>query len=64
MADSQPRVRAPEFPAGLEWLNTGRPLKIAELRGKIIVVDFWTYCCINCMHILPDLKKTGAEISR
>lgn len=57
MAESQPRVRAPEFPAGLEWLNTGRPLKIAELRGKIIVVDFWTYCCINCMHILPDLKK-------
>lgn len=50
-------VNAPEFPAGAEWLNTDRPLSIAGLRGKIVLLDFWTYCCINCQHILPDLKR-------
>ena len=39
-----PRVRAPEFPAGLDWINTnGRPLTLAELRGRIVFLDFWTY---------------------
>jgi thiol-disulfide isomerase/thioredoxin len=51
------KVRAPEFKAGLDWLNIDKPLKIKELKGKIILIDFWTYCCINCMHILPELKK-------
>ncbi len=50
-------VNAPEFPTDLDWLNTGRPLSIKELRGKAILLDFWTYCCINCMHVLPDLKR-------
>ena len=50
------RVRAPEFPAGLGWLNVGRPLSMADLRGKVVLLDFWTFCCINCMHVLPDLK--------
>ncbi|MDW8106898.1 MAG: thioredoxin-like domain-containing protein [Armatimonadota bacterium] len=50
-------VNAPEFPEGLEWLNTDRPLRLRDLRGKVVLLDFWTYCCINCMHILPDLKK-------
>ncbi len=50
-------VNAPDFPEGLEWLNTDRPLSLRELRGKVVLLDFWTYCCINCMHILPDLKK-------
>ncbi|MCA9178071.1 MAG: redoxin domain-containing protein [Planctomycetales bacterium] len=45
-----------EFPAGLEWMNT-RPLKLQNLRGKFVLLDFWTYCCINCIHILPELKK-------
>ena len=51
------RVNAPEFPGGLEWLNTGRRLTLKELRGKIVMLDFWTYCCINCMHVIPDLKR-------
>jgi hypothetical protein len=38
------KVSAPEFPHGLEWLNTERPLALAELRGKLVVLDFWTYC--------------------
>jgi thiol-disulfide isomerase/thioredoxin len=52
----QPRVRAPEFPKNQTWLNTDRPLSLAELKGRIVLLDFWTYCCINCTHILPDLK--------
>ncbi len=49
-------IPAPEFPVGLDWLNTGRPLTLAELRGKIVILDFWTYGCINCIHVIPDLK--------
>ncbi|GIV08059.1 MAG: hypothetical protein KatS3mg019_0150 [Fimbriimonadales bacterium] len=50
-------INAPEFPEGLQWLNTERPISLRELRGKVVLLDFWTYCCINCMHILPDLKR-------
>ncbi len=37
-------TNAPEFPPGLEWVNTDRPLTMAQLRGKLVVLDFWTYC--------------------
>lgn len=62
MADeSEPlkgRIYAPDFPTHLEWLNTGgKHLRLAKLRGKIVLLDFWTYGCINCIHIIPDLKK-------
>lgn len=53
---SQSQIHAPEFPAGLPWLNTDAPLTIAGLRGKVVLLDFWTYGCINCMHVLPELK--------
>jgi len=51
-------VQVPEdiLDGGAEWLNTARPLTVPDLKGKIVLLDFWTYCCINCMHILPDLK--------
>lgn len=53
---------APEFPAGLDWINTGgMPLSIAGLRGKVILLDFWTFGCINCIHVIPDLKKLEAK---
>nr|XP_018900063.1 PREDICTED: NHL repeat-containing protein 2 [Bemisia tabaci] len=46
-----------DFRNGLEWMNTTQPLSLhKDLTGKIIILDFFTYCCINCMHILPDLK--------
>ncbi|MDA1188717.1 MAG: hypothetical protein O2854_03445 [Chloroflexi bacterium] len=35
---------APEFPAGLDWLNTSRPITLADLKRKLTVLDFWTYC--------------------
>ncbi len=38
------RWPAPEFPPGLEWLNVPRPLTLRELRGKVVLLDFWTYC--------------------
>jgi hypothetical protein len=38
----QGRVRAPDFPIGLDWFNTERPLRLADLRGKLVIVDFWT----------------------
>jgi DNA-binding beta-propeller fold protein YncE len=52
---------APEFPTGLEWLNTATPPTMAGLRGKIVLLDFWTYGCINCIHIIPDLERLEAQ---
>lgn len=54
-------VRAPALTGGVEWLNTATPLDGNQLQGKIVVLDFWTYCCINCLHILPDLKQLEKE---
>ncbi len=53
----QGRVRAPELTGARGWLNTERPLSLAALKGKVVLLDFWTYGCINCVHIIPDLKK-------
>src|SRR4051794_40350712 len=50
------RVRAPEL-RGRGWLNTGgKDLTLADLRGKIVILDFWTYGCINCLHVLDELR--------
>ena len=51
------RRAAPELDGGVAWLNTAGPIQLKDLRGKIVVLDFWTLCCINCMHTLPDLAK-------
>lgn len=48
---------APEFPAGLEWINVSAPLTLDDLRGKVVVLDFWTYGCINCIHMIPVLEQ-------
>lgn len=49
-------LSVPEFPEGLEWLNTEAPISVyKDLCGKVVVLDFFTYCCINCIHLLPDL---------
>lgn len=50
-------TKAPEFPPDFDWINTKEPLSIEKLKGHVIVLDFWTYCCINCMHTLPVLAE-------
>jgi len=48
--------KAPEFP-DFDWLNTDTKLSLSKLKGHVVVLDFWTYCCINCMHTLPTLAR-------
>lgn len=48
---------APEFVGITKWLNTDRPLTLQELRGKVVLVDIWTYTCINCIRTLPYLTR-------
>ncbi|KAM3860171.1 NHL repeat-containing protein 2 [Diretmus argenteus] len=56
--DEREDLKIPDFQTGLEWLNTEGPLSFTkELAGKVVLLDFFTYCCINCMHILPDLHQ-------
>ncbi|MDO8142764.1 MAG: thioredoxin-like domain-containing protein [Candidatus Brocadiales bacterium] len=65
MASAQKKsMPAPELYGGTAWLNVSRPLTIADLKGKMVLLDFWTYCCINCMHIIPDLKKLETKYSK
>ncbi len=54
-------VAAPAFPDGLDWLNTDAPLDLEQLKGKVVLLDFWTYGCINCIHIIPDLQRLEHE---
>ncbi|MFF5145371.1 NHL domain-containing thioredoxin family protein [Streptomyces sp. NPDC013157] len=52
------RVRAPELIGKGGWINTGdRQLSLAELRGRIVIADFWTFCCVNCLHVLDELRE-------
>ena len=53
---SMVRVRAPAFDHTVPWLNSDRPLSLNELRGQLVLLDFWTYGCINCLHVIPDLQ--------
>ncbi|CAM9320884.1 unnamed protein product [Chrysoparadoxa australica] len=49
--------RVPEFTKGLEWVNSP-PLTLGgDLRGRIVLLDFWTYACVNCMHVIPLLRR-------
>ncbi|MFD5266639.1 NHL domain-containing thioredoxin family protein [Streptomyces sp. NPDC058335] len=61
MTDSAPRrvrVRAPELVGKGGWLNTGgKQYSLADLRGRILVLDFWTFCCVNCLHVLDELRE-------
>lgn len=49
--------QAPEITGGGSWLNTDQPLTLAELRGRVVLIDFWTYSCINCIRTLPYLRQ-------
>ncbi len=52
------RVRAPELIGRGGWLNTGdQQYTLADLRGRIVILDFWTFCCVNCLHVLDELRE-------
>ncbi|NED71795.1 redoxin domain-containing protein [Streptomyces sp. SID9944] len=56
------RVRAPELTGKGGWLNTGgNQYTLADLRGRIVILDFWTFCCINCLHVLDELRELEAK---
>ncbi|GAA1117001.1 NHL domain-containing thioredoxin family protein [Nesterenkonia jeotgali] len=57
------RVRASEL-LGRGWLNTGgKDVSLEDLRGKIVILDFWTFCCINCLHVLDELRPLEQRFS-
>ena len=57
------RVRASEL-VGRGWLNTGgEQVALEDLRGKVVLLDFWTFCCINCLHVLDELRPLEEEFA-
>ncbi|MFF6885279.1 NHL domain-containing thioredoxin family protein [Streptomyces sp. NPDC012421] len=57
-APRRARVRAPELIGKGGWINTGgKDLKLADFRGRVLILDFWTFCCINCLHVLDELRE-------
>jgi sugar lactone lactonase YvrE len=54
---------APEFPPGMEWFNVSEGVTMSSLKGKIVLMDFWTYGCINCIHNMPYLKLLQEEFA-
>jgi thiol-disulfide isomerase/thioredoxin len=57
-------AKAPDLNIADAWLNTdGKPVSIHDLKGQVVLLDFWTYCCINCMHIFPDLHYLERKYS-
>ena len=54
---AKPHPKAIEFDSKLPWLNVSRPLTMKDLKGKVVILDFWTYGCINCIHVLEDFRK-------
>jgi len=56
MQEEQGPIHAPEFPAEVQWLQGG-PLRMADLRGRPVLIDFWDYTCVNCLHTLPYVRE-------
>jgi len=52
---------APAIPENLDWINTSEPIALEDLKGKVVLLDFWTYGCVNCIHVIPDLERLEAE---
>ncbi|HTY73107.1 MAG TPA: NHL domain-containing thioredoxin family protein [Actinomycetes bacterium] len=64
MHGRHPRVRAPELVGRGGWVNTGgKALRLADLRGKVVLLDFWTFCCINCLHVIEELRAVEEEFA-
>ena len=50
-----------QFPPNIKWLNTTKSYNIDDFKGHLVLLDFWTYCCINCIHTIPSLKQMEEE---
>ena len=61
-ADERQRFQAPALDG--RWLNAGRDLTLEQLRGRVVVLDFWTYCCINCLHMIPVIERLDEHFAR
>jgi DNA-binding beta-propeller fold protein YncE/thiol-disulfide isomerase/thioredoxin len=55
------RSRAPAFPGGLEWFNVDGAVSLSEQRGKVVLIDFGSYCSIHCRHVLEDLRRLAGR---
>lgn len=55
-----PAPMAPDFQGIGQWINSPA-LSLPQLRGKVVLVEFWTYSCINCIHVLPHVKQWHAD---
>ncbi|CAN5190624.1 redoxin domain-containing protein [soil metagenome] len=63
-AGPRARVRAPELAGAGGWIGTGgRDLRLADFRGRILLLDFWTFCCVNCLHVLDELRPLEARFA-
>jgi thiol-disulfide isomerase/thioredoxin len=60
MASLPDQGRAPEW-TNDTWLNTPGPLRLADLRGKVVLLEFWTFGCVNCQHVVPSLRTWHAR---
>jgi DNA-binding beta-propeller fold protein YncE len=49
------------FEGGIAWINSDKPIRSDDLKGRVVLLDFWTLCCINCIHTIPDLAKLEAK---
>jgi thiol-disulfide isomerase/thioredoxin len=56
MTTATGRVRAPELRGSGGWINTDTALSLRDLRGRVVVLDFWTFCCINCLRVVEELR--------
>jgi thiol-disulfide isomerase/thioredoxin/sugar lactone lactonase YvrE len=56
MATARPLVRAPEL-QGVGWVNVPDPLSLAALRGRVVILHFWTLSCVNCLHVVEELRE-------
>ena len=58
------RIRAPELTGRGGWVNTGGwRLSLADLRGRFVLLDFWTFCCVNCLHVIDELRPLEEEFA-
>ena len=55
------RVRAPQLQGAGGWINTDGPLDLKALGGRVVVLDFWTFACVNCLHVIDELRPLEAK---